>query len=166
MHCQHGQRHRFCKFNFLPKILWTGQIKNWTLSVVVLFHNYWLRSLAKQGDNALGTVRPSVHLSVCPSVRLSVHLSIYAKENDYQSKMFVCVSTNRADAVDRLLILFYEGVHYDCEAIQSREIMYFVTSVCLSIHLHSHSWTILEQRIVITSEFFISTKFIWLFKYV
>ncbi len=28
-----------------------------------------------------------------------------AKENDYLSKMFLCVLTNRADAVDRLLIL-------------------------------------------------------------
>ncbi len=89
---------------------------------------------AKQGDNALGSVRPSVRpsvrLSVRPSVRPSVRLSVRpcplsqlnqvqqreiitlkfetkmkrAEKSDFQSEVFVCVSTNRADAVDRLLI--------------------------------------------------------------
>ncbi len=45
------------------------------------------------------------------SVRLSVCLSVLGfaecskeQRSHYQSKMFVCVSTNHADAVDRLLI--------------------------------------------------------------
>ncbi len=46
-----------------------------------------------EGDNVLGSVRPSV----CPSVRLSVWMSVCAltaKSNNshYQSKVFVCVS--------------------------------------------------------------------------
>ncbi len=75
-------------------------------------------STMKRGDNALGSVRPSVCLFVCPSspvCRISgAQRSILgawlcrtqqrAKKSYYQSKMFVCVSTNRADAVDRLLI--------------------------------------------------------------
>ncbi len=74
-----------------------------------------------EGDNVLGSVRPSVCPSVRPSVRLSVCMSELsclnrfisprclsvcrpiARRSHYQSKMFVCVSTNRADAVDRLL---------------------------------------------------------------
>ncbi len=56
-------------------------------------YNYYtpVCTLAKQGDNALGTVRPSVFLSA-----LSHH---------YQSKVFVYLSNNHADAVDRLLIM-------------------------------------------------------------
>ena len=57
-------------------------------------------ALAKQGDNVLSSVCPSV----CPSVRLSVcaHMVERAKKGHYQSKEVVCVSNNRADAVDRL----------------------------------------------------------------
>ena len=55
--------------------------------------------------------------SVCPSVtalskeqrrgsvRPSVCLQQRAKKSRYQSEVFVCVSTYRVDAVDRLLIL-------------------------------------------------------------
>ena len=42
--------------------------------------------------------------SVCPSVRPSV-CQQRAKKGHYQSEEFVCVSNNRADAVDLLLIL-------------------------------------------------------------
>ncbi len=60
----------------------------------------------------VASVRPSVRPSVCPSVRLYVRALLFepfvcrliAWRSHYQSKMFVCVSTNRADAVDRLLI--------------------------------------------------------------
>ncbi len=48
----------------------------------------------------------SVRPSVCLSVRLFVRLSVCAHN---QSEEFVCVSNNRADAVDRLLIAF--GFH-------------------------------------------------------
>ncbi len=50
------------------------------------------------------SVRLSVRLSVCMS-ELSC-LNRLTFDLDYQSKMFVCVSTTRADAVDRLLIGF------------------------------------------------------------
>ncbi len=45
-----------------------------------------------EGDNVLGSIRPPSALS-----RLKSH---------YQSKVFVCVSNSRADAVDRLLIFY------------------------------------------------------------
>ncbi len=49
-----------------------------------------------EGDNALGSVRPSVRPSVCPSVRLSVcALTAKSIRSDYQSKVFVCVSVIR-----------------------------------------------------------------------
>ncbi len=57
----------------------------------------------------------SVHLSVLPSVRLSVlsRLNCLTYRRHYQSKVFVCVSVilgrimmdNSADTVDQLLIL-------------------------------------------------------------
>ncbi len=55
---------------------------------------YRPHSLAKQGDNRIG--------SVCPSVGHHSH----ARESHYQSKVFVCACVgNHADAVDQLLIL-------------------------------------------------------------
>ncbi len=53
-------------------------------------------ALAKQGDNEIGSIRPSVCLSV--SVR-----------SHNQSKVFVCVWNNCTDAVDRFLI--YKSRH-------------------------------------------------------
>ncbi len=60
--------------------------------------NYFYRpcSLAKQGDNALG--------SVCPSVSALTPEEEQRKAKE-ESKVFVCVSSNCADAVDRLLII-------------------------------------------------------------
>ena len=83
--------------------------------------HYRPRSLAKQGDNALGSVRPSVRPFTHSCLnRLTFDLDFWCggrpwpwlawegvKENDYQSKMFVCVSTNSADSVDRLLYSMY-----------------------------------------------------------
>ncbi len=63
-----------------------------------LLHIYRPRS---EGDNVLGSVRPSVR----PSARSRLNRQ-RAKKNDYQSKVYVCVSNGRADAVDRLLILW------------------------------------------------------------
>ncbi len=81
-------------------------------------------ALAKQGDNRIGSVRPSVCPSVCPSVRPSVRLSVrpsvrpsvsqqWATTTITSLKVIVFVSVisgrfadNRADAVDRLLITF------------------------------------------------------------
>ena len=51
-----------------------------------------------KGDNVLGNVRPSVRLSVGQQ---------RARKSHYQSRVFVCVSSNRTDAVDWLLILLY-----------------------------------------------------------
>ena len=45
--------------------------------------------------------------SVCPSVTaliISPRCLKRAEKSHFQSEVFVCVSTNRADAVDRLLI--------------------------------------------------------------
>ncbi len=63
----------------------------------------------------VASVRPSVRPFVCPSspvwtiwpLILGARLCRVqqgAKKSHYQSKMFVCVSNNRADTVDRLLI--------------------------------------------------------------
>ncbi len=46
--------------------------------------------LAKQGDNALGSIHLSVRLSVCP-LPLS-HLNRLTHNHYYQSKVIVCVS--------------------------------------------------------------------------
>ncbi len=64
--------------------------------------NYRPRS---EGDNVLGSVRPSVCLSV-RSLPLSWlnRVQQRAKRGHYQSEVFVCVLNNRADAVDRHLI--------------------------------------------------------------
>ena len=79
-------------------------------------------ALVKQGDNRIGSVRPSVHPSVrqstlsrlnrltfdldnCQVITLKFETKMKrAEKSDFQSEVFVCVSTNRADAVDRLLI--------------------------------------------------------------
>ncbi len=45
-----------------------------------------------------------VALSVGLSIRPSVSTLTAEKRSHFQSEVFVCVSTNRADAVDRLLI--------------------------------------------------------------
>ncbi len=62
-------------------------------------------STAKQGENALGSVRLSVCMSKlsCLGARLC-RVQQRAKRSHYQSKMFVCVSTYCADAVDWLLL--------------------------------------------------------------
>ena len=69
--------------------------------------------LAKQGDNVYGSIRPSVHPSVCaltaeqfdPLGAQLCRVQQRAKKNHYQCRVFVCVSNNRADAVDRLFII-------------------------------------------------------------
>ena len=52
----------------------------------------------------VASVHPSVRLSVCPSSRLC-RVQQRAKKSHYQSKVFVCVSSNLADVVDWLLIM-------------------------------------------------------------
>ncbi len=90
-------------------------------------------AFAKLGDSRIGSVCPSVCLSVCPSARPSVsqrsHGSVLpsaamSNNHHYQSKgdcLCVCnqwaFAKNRADAVDRLLILLSDislrnGKHY------------------------------------------------------
>ena len=74
-----------------------------------------------EGDNVLGSVRPSVcalnvmgqgHGQICGTqwsilgARLC-RVQQRAKKSHYQSKVFVCVLNNRADGVDRLLIVFW-----------------------------------------------------------
>ncbi len=78
-------------------------------------------ALAKQGDNVLGSVRPSPRQ--CALSRLKVkgqgqlsgaqwlilgarlcRVQRRAKKSHYQSRVFVCVSNNCTDAGDRLLI--------------------------------------------------------------
>ena len=61
----------------------------------------WLSG--SQEDNVLGSVRPCVRPSVCLSNLSWLNRLTY--DLDYQSEVFVCVSYNRADAVDRLLIV-------------------------------------------------------------
>ncbi len=65
-----------------------------------------------EGDTVLGSIRPSVCPSVCLSVNALTAEPQFWNKNEksnekshFQSKVFVCVPTNRADAVDRLLIL-------------------------------------------------------------
>ncbi len=60
-----------------------------------------------EGDNVLGSVRPSVRPSVWvyPGQRSRLcRVRQRAKKSHYQFKVFVCVPNSRADAVDRLLI--------------------------------------------------------------
>ncbi len=58
-----------------------------------------------EGDNVLGSVRPSVRLSVT--------------QRSYQSKVFVCVSNSRADAVDRLLIFVkFQILYLYCTSVR------------------------------------------------
>ncbi len=60
----------------------------------------------------VASLRPSVRLSVdtlkflaCSDIRgLALPSATKSKEEYYQSKVFVCVSNNRTDAVDRPLI--------------------------------------------------------------
>ncbi len=70
------------------------------------------RSLAKQGDNALGCVHLSFHLSL---------LSRQNRLSHYKSMMFVCVSKNLTDVVDRLLIICRDAdlVVFACQSSQS-----------------------------------------------
>ena len=60
-----------------------------------------LLSTMKQGDNVLGSFCLSVRPSVCRSPLSRLNRLTYDLD---QSKVFVCVLSNRADAVDRLLI--------------------------------------------------------------
>ncbi len=47
-------------------------------------NNYRPCSLAKQGDNALGSVRPSIYVSICPYTKFVFRLSTI-------TKVIVCV---------------------------------------------------------------------------
>ncbi len=97
--------------------LLTGNHPRFSIMWVLFCKNtstWFLLSTAKQGDNRIGSVRLSVRLSIRLSVRLFVCLRSRlcrvqkrAKKNHYQSEVFVCVSNNLADAVDRLLIFIY-----------------------------------------------------------
>ncbi len=87
--------------------------------------NYRLRSLAKQGDNALGIVHLSIRQWMLS--HLSSALPSAAKKSHYQSKAFVCVSNNCADAVDRLLI------QERCLLQQSEVLLYLPIMLCISI---------------------------------
>ncbi len=53
----------------------------------------------------VASIRLSVRLSVCPSVN-ALGFAECSKEQrrSHQSKEFICVSSSRADAVDRLLM--------------------------------------------------------------
>ncbi len=56
-----------------------------------LVDNYRPRSLAKQGDNVLGSVRPSVRPAV--DIRgLALLSAAMSNNHHYQSKVIVCVS--------------------------------------------------------------------------
>ena len=64
---------------------------------------------SEAGDNALGSVRPSVRLYVQallfePLGAWFSRVQQRAKKSHDQSKILVCVFTNRADAVDQLFI--------------------------------------------------------------
>ena len=78
----------------------TSSICNVTLLVVIYL---WAGGMLpfyrprSEEDNVLGSVRPSVRLC---------RVQQRAKKSYYQSRVFVCVSSNRMDAVDRLLIFF------------------------------------------------------------
>ncbi len=57
---------------------------------------YRLSSLIKQGDNALGSIYPSIHLFLRPSalsrlIRLTYNLATKSNNHLYQSKVIVCV---------------------------------------------------------------------------
>ncbi len=76
------------------------------------WHTIFYYRPRSEGDNVLGSVRPSVRPSVSaltaePSIlgaRLC-QVQQRAKRSYYQPKVFVCVSNNHVDAVDRLLIV-------------------------------------------------------------
>ena len=100
-------------------------------------------SLAKQGDNALDSVRPSVHPSVCPPVSALTpgQVPMFGvqwwnkneknREGHYQSEVFVCVSTISRGCVDRLLIQFYFFLRHD----QTRTIDSSISSALWVWHL-------------------------------
>ncbi len=58
---------------------------------VLCLNLYQPRSLAKQGDNALGSVRLSVHLSVRPSVSTLKPEQQPRLNHHYQCKVSVCL---------------------------------------------------------------------------
>ncbi len=108
-----GRRLMFDTVSFLTLVL-NKDVRHCYKCQTKSFNNVkWLcyrpRSSAKQGDNALGSIHPSVHLSVRLTVRLSdlSWLNRLTYDPDFQSEVFVCVSTHRVDAVDRLLIWHY-----------------------------------------------------------
>ncbi len=78
------------------------QFEEWNIFPTPLPYFFNREALARQLDNALGSVCLSVRLSVCLLARQKQR----EKKSHYQPKVFVCVSSNRADAVDRLLIFF------------------------------------------------------------
>ncbi len=56
---------------------------------------YRPRSLAKQGDNALGCVRASICLSLCVLCPFILKFKFEEKNDHYQSEELVCVSVIR-----------------------------------------------------------------------
>ncbi len=79
------------------KPAWTFGNREWKMRKCHC--NYRPRS---EGDNVLGSVRPSVRPLTAEPFDLRVVQR--AKRSHYQSEVFVCVSNNHADAVDQLLI--------------------------------------------------------------
>ena len=81
------------------------KIQPWCLWLPIVETNFYrLRSLAKQGDNELGSICLSVCPSVCPFEYLCFHgwtiwprVQSAAKSNEshFQSEVFVCVSVIR-----------------------------------------------------------------------
>ncbi len=77
-------------------------------------------ALAKQGDKALRSIRPSVcpfvnlcALSAWPNAEKSNNPKSAAKKSHYQSSVFVCVSViSSADEVDQLLIKTHSGIKW------------------------------------------------------
>ncbi len=102
----------------------------WDKNIVISFHFI----SRKQRDNVFG--------SVCLPVCLSVHLQTLSRlKSHYQSKVFVCVSINRADVVDQLLILFGCFQH---ESVRLYEMIENITSspnVGGKIPFLSQSWS-------------------------
>ena len=121
-------------------ILWL-QCYTWHVNVIGSISNLlmplpnvqWcdkLLSTAKRGDNVLGSVRLSVghrsHGWIYGTQRSILGARLCRvqqrpKESHYQSNVFVCVSSNRADEVDWLLIyLFFRNTLLQKKFLQSK----------------------------------------------